>query len=869
MRAPDCLRQFNDFLIWRAEPARTPGAKPIKVPMHWDGVTRHSTANPAPLLSAEQAEQWLAYLRATGVGHDRAGEAGYIGMGFRPSPSNGIVCIDIDNQLDTPLMSKFNGAGYELSISGTGLHLWGLHRESERVGRRGQVQTPIGKLEVYADGQFIALGTWLAGSATSDCTEQIDQVLAEYFPVATARGEVTAPDWETKTEPQRAAAVADLRAALKHYDPDNRDEWVAAGQSLQCLGDLGRQLWSEWSATSTRFPGGADLEKWETFTGERSDYRAIFARAASRGWVNPARGVLPETVFIPGVIPAAATSTPAGESAVRDAVARLAAVPTVETLTDVAFNVARMGAGGQLDWRAARDVLADAAPWADATVLDRAEVKAKLVPLTASAMNTIEAEQPHVVGQVGWLRDEGLSDPSAVLNERALAFRMFNAHPGELRRMTNSEEWIAWHGGRWVSWMHKQVRDICMHEVPVMLAREMIDLGGVGAVDYMKAATKAATTATAGCVADTLAFLPGVLIKPEEVNADPMLCGMDRGARVLDLRTGVVRQAQFQDHITRSLGPRDVGSPEGAVRWLQFLDEVFVGDKQLIDWMHRFVGYMLTGDQREHVFLFLFGHGSNGKSVFTGVIEQLMGEYGRTLQPASLCEDKRSGGGPSADLASLDGMRLVTSAEAEEGSKFAESLLKGLVAGDKMPVRKLYGSPYDMKPVLKLVLTGNHKPTIKGSDDGIWRRVRLIPFKANFQGREDTQLGRRLGEEMPHILAWAIQGCLQWQQRGLRDVPACVAEATAEYRDEMDVLGQWLTDQCQQGGSTEATILYTDYKVWAEKNGLRVVWTKAVFGKKLTEYSRRGWSIGSDRTMVARMRTGISLINPIFLTAPQ
>ena len=297
MRAPDCLRQFNDFLIWRAEPARTPGAKPIKVPMHWDGVTRHSTANPAPPLSAEQAEQWLAYLRATGVGHDRAGEAGYIGMGFRPSPANKVVCIDIDNQLDTPLMSKFNGAGYELSISGTGLHLWGLHRESERVGRRGQVQTPIGKLEVYADGQFIALGTWLAGSATSDCTEQIDQVLAEYFPVATARGEVTAPDWETKTEPQRAAAVADLRAALKHYDPDNRDEWVAAGQSLQCLGDLGRQLWSEWSATSTRFPGGADLEKWETFTGERSDYRAIFARAASRGWANPARGVDPTQVF--------------------------------------------------------------------------------------------------------------------------------------------------------------------------------------------------------------------------------------------------------------------------------------------------------------------------------------------------------------------------------------------------------------------------------------------------------------------------------------------------------------------------------------------------------------------------------------------
>ena len=313
MRAPDSLRPYADFLIWRTEAPRTPGAKMVKVPMHFDGVTRHSTANPAPPLTADQAEQWLAYLRATGVGHDRPQEPGYVGMGFRPSPRNGLVCLDLDDQLDSPLVGRMNGAGYEISINGSGLHVWGMHRESERIGRRGQVSTPLGKMELYGDGQFIALGTWLSGSAQSDCTEEFDQIVAEFFPAPSIRASaVTAPDWESKSPDQRAAAVADLRSALLHYDPDNRDEWIAAGQALVCLGDLGQQLWAEWSATSTRFPGGADLDKWDTFTGERSDYRAIYARAASRGWVNPARGAAAADVFTGMAQPAELAPPPTG-----------------------------------------------------------------------------------------------------------------------------------------------------------------------------------------------------------------------------------------------------------------------------------------------------------------------------------------------------------------------------------------------------------------------------------------------------------------------------------------------------------------------------------------------------------------------------
>lgn len=872
MRVPDPLRPYAAFLIWRLEANQTPGKKPLKVPMHYDGITRHSTANPAPLLTADQAEQWLAYLRGIGVGHGRAGEPGYVGIGFRPNPSNGIVVVDLDDTLDNPaIVPFFGGAGMEVSHSGNGLHLWCFSRNAATIGRRGRANTAVGAIEVYADNQFIALGTWLGGDPLTDCTEMLDLVLTTYFAPLRAREVVTAADWDAKTDAERAAALVDLTAALGFYDPDSRDEWVSAGQALKCLGDLGRDLWAAWSATSSRFPGGSDLEKWDSFTGDRSDYRAIFARAQTRGWVNMGTRLLPDTVFTPTAMPEGASHQPtaAAVDALNVAVAAIRATPTAEGVREAAFTVARMAAGGQIPWQEAREALALAAPDVDVQVLDSAHAVAKFTPLTAPAQAVIEAEQIQVSSKVGWLREQGLVGADAVLNERAMAFRVQEAHPGQMRRLSTSEEWIRWTDSRWVRWQHAQVRDLCMHEVPVMLAREMVSLAGVNAAEYAKAAAKAATTATAGNVASTLAFLPGVLIEPGQIDADPMLLGMNGGRQVLDLTTGRVRAAELGDYVTRNLGPTSIGDARQAVRWTRFLHEVFEGDTQLVDWMHRFCGYMLTGKTTEHIFLFLFGHGSNGKSVFTKALEGLMGEYGRSLQPTSLCDDKRAAGGATADLASLDGMRLVVSPEAEEGSRFAESLLKGLVGGDKMPVRQLYAKPYDMVPVLKLVLTGNHKPTIRGTDDGVWRRVRLVPFKANFQGREDRGLSDALANEMPHILAWAIEGCLRWQRQGLSDVPTSIQQATSEYRDEMDVLGAWLGDECEQGGQEDVTLLYANYKSWCERGGLRQIWTARVFSQKLNEYGRRGWRIDNGRTKHARIKHGLHLKNSVFLAGPK
>ncbi len=268
----------------------------VKVPVHYDGQTHHNRHNPAAPLSSDEAAQWLAYHRAQGNGHDRRGEVGYIGVGFRPSPANRLVCLDLDDCADEAGAwseaakqwgAFFTGAALERSHGGRGLHVWFTHT-GDGPGRRGKRETPAGTVEMYGDGQFIALGDYLGGDPLTDCTTQMQATLAAYFPAPTRTTvAVTAPDWSSKSSEQQAVEVANLRSALARLNPDDRDTWVAQGQALCSLGELGRELWEEWSATSEKFPGGSDLEKFDTFTGERTDYRAIFAKAQALGWYNP------------------------------------------------------------------------------------------------------------------------------------------------------------------------------------------------------------------------------------------------------------------------------------------------------------------------------------------------------------------------------------------------------------------------------------------------------------------------------------------------------------------------------------------------------------------------------------------------------
>jgi P4 family phage/plasmid primase-like protien len=280
-----------------------------------------------------------------------------------------------------------------------------------------------------------------------------------------------------------------------------------------------------------------------------------------------------------------------------------------------------------------------------------------------------------------------------------------------------------------------------------------------------------------------------------------------------------------------------VGDPKKAERFRSFLLEIFDNDAELIDWLHRWCGYLLTGLTIEQIFVFFFGLGANGKSVFAELLKYCMGDYARAIASETLTDGRRQAGAASPDLAALKSARLGVTTEIEEGSAMAESLVKSLVSGDSMSVRQVYCSPIQFVPCVKLLFLGNHKPHIKGTDHGIWRRARLVPFTQTFSRDRDPYLLDTLKAEAPHIAAWMIQGCLKWQKKGLSDVPASVKLATEEYQAEQDLIGLWLDGRCQRYASAETstTDLYADYRPWAIDNGLRPL-SSVSFGRRLAEH---------------------------------
>jgi P4 family phage/plasmid primase-like protien len=321
------------------------------------------------------------------------------------------------------------------------------------------------------------------------------------------------------------------------------------------------------------------------------------------------------------------------------------------------------------------------------------------------------------------------------------------------------------------------------------------------------------------------------------IDGNQFMVGLDNARQVINLKTGEVRPAERSDYITKSLNIREVGEVVKAERWLQFLFEVFGNDPELIDWLQRLCGYILTGSTKEQFFLFCYGLGANGKSVLLDILRFILGDYARAIASETLTDSKRAAGSASPDLADLIGSRLALTTESEENIALSESLIKTLTGGDTLTARKLYSAPTQFTPQFKIIMSGNHKPLIKGNDHGIWRRVRLLPFTRIFSEQErDPNLSEKLRAEATHILAWMVEGCLAWQKKGLTDIPATIKSATADYREDQDLIGAWLADCCQLSSQHEtlSSTLYSNYEQWCVTNGLMKSSNK-VFGRRLIE----------------------------------
>jgi putative DNA primase/helicase len=319
----------------------------------------------------------------------------------------------------------------------------------------------------------------------------------------------------------------------------------------------------------------------------------------------------------------------------------------------------------------------------------------------------------------------------------------------------------------------------------------------------------------------------GVSITVNDLDADPWLVGTPSG--VIDLREGRPITPRRDMLITKSIGT-DFDPAANCPLWEGFLLTVTGGDQELIDFLQCAVGYTLTGGVTEQCLFFSHGCGQNGKGVLAETIKRLGGDYAQTA-PETLFESIPN------DIARLAGCRLVLAAELDEGAAFAESRIKALTGGDSITARFLHQEFFDFLPTHKFWISGNHKPTVKGTDLGIWRCIRLLPFTVRISdAQKDPDLGEKLRGELPGILNWALAGCLRWQCEGLK-TPRCVAQATADYRNEEDIIGQFLEETTTETttGRVLQSELFRSYLSWAHQSGIKHPLTTKTFNRKIAE----------------------------------
>ncbi len=423
------------------------------------------------------------------------------------------------------------------------------------------------------------------------------------------------------------------------------------------------------------------------------------------------------------------------------------------------------------------------------------------------------------------------------LSELGNARRLNDKHQGNIHYVYDAKVWLHWLDGAWC-W---DLDGAKVRSLAAILSAQIYNEGCLHLVNAGLYASWSRTSQKERTIKASVSLLSDdetIRLPMSIIDADLFLVGFDQARQVIDLRSGIARPAAQNDYITKSLVVDQLGDSSKAVRWLEFLDQVFGDDIDLIGWVKRWCGYLLTGYTREHVLVFCFGLGANGKSVFAETLRFIIADYARTMSSDTLAESKRSAGSATPDIADLIGARLAMCSETESGVALAESLVKLLVSDDSMTARKLYCAPIQFTKQFKLMMLGNHKPIIKGNDKGIWRRIILIPFARTFKSeQQDPTLLNKLKAEAPHILAWMVEGCLEWQKIGLKDIPVTIKQATDEYQEDQNLLGHWFSECCKLSPSNEesSTELYANYKAWCLVNNLQAV-SNVAFGRRLPDH---------------------------------
>jgi putative DNA primase/helicase len=417
------------------------------------------------------------------------------------------------------------------------------------------------------------------------------------------------------------------------------------------------------------------------------------------------------------------------------------------------------------------------------------------------------------------------------LTDAGNAERLIDDHGDRLRYVHDCGHWLVWDGKRW---RKDATREIVRLAVETVRGIYKEAAAAEDPEERKKLAVHARKSEDRRRI-DSMLLLARADVRVSctqaDLDQDGFLLNVMNGT--LDLRMFTLREHQREDLLTHCL-PVGYDPHTTCPTWLQFLGRIFANDQELMDYVHRAVGYSLTGSTQEHVLFLLHGAGANGKSTFLETLRKLLG----TLAKQSGIETflTRKYVGIPNDIARLKGARLATAVEADSGRNFAEANLKLLTGGDTVTARFLYNEHFEFRPRFKLWIATNHRPRINSVDNAIWRRIQLIPFGVTIpKDEQDLELGKKLEHELPGILAWAVEGCRQWRDQGLGTVDT-VEEATYEYRRDCDPFSRWIAECCELAPELEvaAASLHLVYKRWAWEYREAPPTQKAL-GKRLRE----------------------------------
>lgn len=388
---------------------------------------------------------------------------------------------------------------------------------------------------------------------------------------------------------------------------------------------------------------------------------------------------------------------------------------------------------------------------------------------------------------------------------------MAKQYGAKIRYCDSLGGWFMWDGTKW-----RRDDSFQIHKI----ANKTADyIGRLGEQKNDIKLVKHSVACEAECKLNSMIRLvrsePSITMQADEFDNNMYLLNCRNGT--LNLETGQLQAHNPTDYITKLV---NYSYDANAIcpTWLNFLDTIFMGNQETIRFVHKAVGYSLSASIEEQCFFILYGTGMNGKSTFLDTIANVFGDYSLSTHSSTLLEKTNS---IPNDVARLKGARLVNALETESNRKLAESVVKNLTGGDKVVARFLNKEFFEFYSTFKIFLATNHKPKISGTDTGIWRRIKYVPFKKVITADEcDKKLSKKLVKEYEGILAWAVEGFKLWQQEGLGSARE-IDEAVQEYRDESDIFKDYLNDNCVTGNgcSTQASELYKDFLKWCKDNG--------------------------------------------------